>query len=168
MADIGIAYSLADRQEVAGLADGLTRAGHHVVCKGYGPDEFHLEDPDATAIDDADVVLVAWSANSRKSIWVRSTAERAMECDRLLQVKLGDEACDTPPVSFPADCPRVDQLPFIQAGIEKQMARATAPLGTRQLRLPRLVELERHIVWLGIVVGLISFTAAYIGLDFDH
>lgn len=96
-ANIFISYARPDHPRVKQLAAGLERAGYAVWWDRRigGGAEFAREIE--AALKAADVVLVAWSANSIDSHWVRDEAAAGRDTGRLLPVSLDGSA---PPLGF--------------------------------------------------------------------
>src|SRR5689334_25147831 len=88
MGTIFLSYARDDQACAATLARVLEDAGHEVwwdrrIDSG---EEFAIEIE--TALDRADVVLVAWSAHAAKSAWVRDEAATGRDDGRLLPVTI--------------------------------------------------------------------------------
>lgn len=92
-----ISYARGDRARVAPLVDALTAAGHSVWWDGKlsGGSEFARAIEDA--LDHADAVIVAWSATSVISGWVRDEAASGRDRQRLVPIQLD---ATPPPLGF--------------------------------------------------------------------
>jgi len=97
MAKVFLSYARADHSRVAGLAAALEQAGHEVWWDRRigGGAEFAREIE--MALGSADVVIVAWSAHSVTSHWVRDEAADGRDTGRLLPVTLDGTQ---PPLGF--------------------------------------------------------------------
>lgn len=97
MARIFLSYARADRVRVSELAAALQRAGHDIWWdrRLSGGTEFERQIEQALA--DADVVVVAWSAASVRSHWVRDEASAGRDRNRLVPVSLDGTV---PPLGF--------------------------------------------------------------------
>jgi tetratricopeptide (TPR) repeat protein len=97
MASVFLSYSREDVERIRPLAAALERSGHQVWWDRHisGGEEFSgaIEE----ALDSADVVVVAWSATSIKSAWVRDEAAAGRDSNRLVPVTL--DGCP-PPLGF--------------------------------------------------------------------
>lgn len=97
MADIFLSYARADRARVAKLAEALQAAGFSlwwdsaIVAGASFAADIERE------LDAADVVVVAWSATSVKSDWVRDEANAGRDRKRLVPVQLD---ATPPPLGF--------------------------------------------------------------------
>ncbi|HEV2079116.1 MAG TPA: TIR domain-containing protein [Allosphingosinicella sp.] len=96
-ASVFISYARADHERVEQLALRLERAGHEVWWDRRigGGAEFSREIE--TALQAADIVLVAWSRRSVGSHWVRDEAAAGRDSGRLLPVTLDGSP---PPLGF--------------------------------------------------------------------
>jgi adenylate cyclase len=97
MGAIFLSYSRDDRACAEALARVLERAGHEVWWdrRIESGEEFAAEIE--AALDRADLVLVAWSAHSGKSPWVRDEAATGRDEGRLLPVSIDGSR---PPMGF--------------------------------------------------------------------
>ena len=88
MARIFLSYSREDRASAERLARIMEAAGHDVWWDRRldSGEEFAAEIE--AELDKADVVVVAWSATSIKSRWVRDEAAVGGDSDRLVPVSL--------------------------------------------------------------------------------
>jgi tetratricopeptide (TPR) repeat protein len=97
MAAIFLSYSRKDQERIRPLADALEGCGHDVWWDRHitGGDEFSgaIEQ----ALESAQAVVVAWSAASVKSAWVRDEAGAGRDSGRLVPVTL--DGCK-PPLGF--------------------------------------------------------------------
>jgi tetratricopeptide (TPR) repeat protein/TolB-like protein len=97
MAKVFLSYSRDDADKVAPLAAALESAGHTVWWDRHisAGDEFSgaIEE----ALESADVVVVAWTAASVRSAWVRDEAGSGRDRGRLVPVTL--DGC-APPLGF--------------------------------------------------------------------
>ena len=97
MADIFISYARPDRPRVEKLAAALEAEGYSVWW------DRHIEGGAAFAraiedeLDNAHVVIVAWSKESVKSDWVKDEAGAARDAEKLIPISI-DET--TPPLGF--------------------------------------------------------------------
>lgn len=97
MARIFLSYSREDRASAERLARIMESAGHDVWWDRHldSGEEFAAEIE--AELDKADVVLVAWSATSVKSRWVRDEAAVGGDTDRLVPVSIDGTL---PPMGF--------------------------------------------------------------------
>ena len=97
MASVFLSYAREDLERIRALAAALERARHEVWWDRYiaGGEEFSgaIEE----ALESADVVVVAWTAASVKSAWVRDEAAAGRDRNRLVPVTL--DGC-LPPLGF--------------------------------------------------------------------
>ena len=97
MASVFLSYSRDDQERIRPLAAALERAGHQVWWDGHitGGEEFSgaIEQ----ALESAEAVVVAWTANSVKSGWVRDEAATGRDSGRLVPLTL--DGC-MPPLGF--------------------------------------------------------------------
>ena len=88
MAAVFLSYSREDHERIEPLAAALERAGHDVWWDRHiaGGEEFSgaIE----KALESADVVVVAWTATSVKSAWVRDEAAAGRDSRRLVPITL--------------------------------------------------------------------------------
>ena len=167
MSGIGIAYASGDRRSVDELAGFLRQIGHTVTCKGYEPEEHHLTDPDRAELDCRDCVVVVWSAQSRKSIWVRSMAERARDVDKLVEIALDEPDRDKMHRSARSATFPVADLKAIRNAVTKCVAQPSPYWRDRLPSITRRIA-TRHLMALGAVfVAFVSFTATYMGLGLE-
>lgn len=94
MASVFLSYSREDVERVRPLAAALEKAGHEVWWDRHisGGEEFAgaIEE----ALEAADAVVVAWTATSVKSAWVRDEAAAGRDSGRLVPVTL--DGCQAP------------------------------------------------------------------------
>jgi adenylate cyclase len=98
MSHVFISYAREAQAQAQNVAEALRALGHEV----WRDDEIPAHRPFADVIEErlaaAKVVLVLWSADAAKSVWVRSEASRAQETGKLVQVTL-----DMAPLPMPFD-----------------------------------------------------------------
>lgn len=97
MADIFVSYSQADRDRVLLVVDALKAQGFSVWWDPEGAAGEDLDDMVHREIRAATCVLVAWSASSVESDWVKGEAEEARKQKKLIPV--GIDGTD-PPIRF--------------------------------------------------------------------
>lgn len=97
MAQIFLSYARADRVRVSELVAALQRAGHQVWWDRRLSAGAEFEREIEQALADADAVIVAWSAASVRSHWVRDEATAGRDTNRLVPVSLDGSA---PPLGF--------------------------------------------------------------------
>ncbi len=94
MASVFLSYSREDLERICPLAAALERAGHDVWWDRHiaGGEEFSgvIEE----ALESAQVVVVAWTAASVRSAWVRDEAAAGRDSNRLVPVTL--DGCLSP------------------------------------------------------------------------
>jgi hypothetical protein len=99
MADVFVSYAHANRDRVEKIHDGLSRSGLDVWwderLKAGDVYQFVIEQE----ILDAKCAVVAWSQAARNSLWVLAEANRALDENKLVQVKLDGVR---PPLPFNA------------------------------------------------------------------
>src|SRR3954471_494785 len=97
MAQVFLSYAREDRSCTAALTRVLEAAGHKVWWDRHidSGEEFAAEIE--TELDRADVVVVAWSASSVKSRWVRDEAGVGGDAGRLVPVSIDGTL---PPMGF--------------------------------------------------------------------
>lgn len=97
MARIFLSYARTDRERVGKLAAALENAGHQVWWdrRLIGGAEFERQIE--KALNEAEVVVVVWSAASVKSHWVRDEASAGRDRNRLVPVSLDGAQ---PPLGF--------------------------------------------------------------------
>jgi len=97
MASVFLSYSRDDFERIRHLAGALEKAGHNVWWDRFiaGGEEFSgaIEE----ALESANLVVVAWTAASVKSAWVRDEAGQGRDTGRLVPVSFDD--CK-PPLGF--------------------------------------------------------------------
>jgi hypothetical protein len=173
MADVFVSYAHANRNRVQKIHDGLSQSGFDVWwderLKAGDVYQFVIE----KEILDAKCAVVAWSQAARNSLWVLAEANRALDENKLVQVKLDGVQ---PPLPFNAlqmiDLSRWrgdrGAAPFPDL---ESRARATtggqAPAPDPQaFKAPALQNLgsAANLGWLSIALiyfqGLIAFAAA--------
>ena len=92
-----ISYARVDRARVKPIADALSAAGHEVWWDAMIEGGSAFAKAIEHQLDAADAVIVAWSATSVESDWVRDEAGRGRDRKRLVPVRLdGTE----PPLGF--------------------------------------------------------------------
>lgn len=97
MARIFLSYARSDRTRVADLAGALERAGHEVWWDRRLSGGAEFERQIEAALDEADVVLVAWSVAAARSHWVRDEAAAGRDRNRLVPISLDGTP---PPMGF--------------------------------------------------------------------
>lgn len=94
---IFLSYARADRERVASITLALEEAGHNVwwdtLIEGGAAFAKTIE----AALENADVVVVAWSKTSIESDWVRDEASRGRDRGRLVPISLDGTQ---PPLGF--------------------------------------------------------------------
>ena len=166
MTKIFLSYARADRDAVQPVAELLDAAGHDVWWDRRigGGVEFAAEIE--SALNDADLVLVCWSANAHKSHWVRDEAAAGRDTARLLPATLDGTP---PPLGFrqfqtidlsgwdgrPDDPPAAELLEC--AARKRPGSRARAPAGARpprgKSRLWPLIPISAGVMALAFAVG---------------
>lgn len=113
---IFLSYSREDRAQVLPIIKRLNAAGHDVWWDGLleGGDRF--SQVTETALETRDVVLVAWTARSINSHWVRDEATRGRDRGRMLSVSLDGTP---PPLGF-------RQIQYIDLSQDRRKADGTA------------------------------------------
>jgi hypothetical protein len=97
VADIFVSYSQADRDRVLPIVDALRAQGFSLWWDPEGAAGEDLDDMVHREIRAATCVLVAWSATSVESDWVKGEAEEARKQKKLIPV--GIDGTD-PPIRF--------------------------------------------------------------------
>ncbi|MES2894670.1 MAG: TIR domain-containing protein [Pseudomonadota bacterium] len=97
MPDIFISYARSSAAHAKLLGEVLRGAGYEVWRDDELPPHRSYAEVIAEQLDSAKAVIVLWSADAIRSQWVRSEANRARECGKLVQVVL--EPC-VPPMPF--------------------------------------------------------------------
>ena len=97
MASIFLSYAREDSHQAQALAKCFERAGHSVWWDRHIHGGAEFSDEIETALRDADVIVVLWSAASVKSAWVRDEAAEGRDSGRLVPVQLDECA---PPLGF--------------------------------------------------------------------
>ena len=144
-----VSYARADRGRIAPLTEVLAAAGHQVwwdaLIEGGEAFARSIE----TALDQADAVIVAWSAHSVASDWVRDEAAHGRDRGRLVPISLDGTA---PPLGFrqyhfidfsrwrgSADAPEIKAL--LSAIVAARSGRSDAlradPHGAARKQIPR-------------------------------
>ncbi len=97
MARVFLSYGREDALVAKRLAEAVTQTGHEVWWDRHihGGSRFAVEID--RALNDAEAVVVLWSATSVQSAWVQDEAAEARDAGRLIPVALG--ACK-PPLGF--------------------------------------------------------------------
>lgn len=83
-----ISYARVDRARVARLADALTATGHEVWWDALIDGGSAFAKAIETQLESADAIIVAWSATSVDSDWVRDEAGRGRDRRRLVPVSV--------------------------------------------------------------------------------
>ncbi|HEU4652233.1 MAG TPA: TIR domain-containing protein [Croceibacterium sp.] len=91
MHDVFISYARETAGVAGATAKALRDAGHSVWLDDAIPAHRPYTDVITEQLDAAKAVVVIWSAPATRSHWVRSEANRARECDKLIQLRV-DEA----------------------------------------------------------------------------
>lgn len=97
MASIFLSYAREDAHQAQALAKCFERAGHSVWWDRHIHGGAEFSDEIETALRDANVIVVLWSAASVKSAWVRDEAAEGRDSGRLVPVQLDECA---PPLGF--------------------------------------------------------------------
>ncbi|HVM37092.1 MAG TPA: TIR domain-containing protein [Sphingomicrobium sp.] len=97
MASVFLSYAREDAARIAPLAAALERVGHRVWWDQHISGGEQFASAIEQALEQADVVIVAWSQASCKSAWVRDEAAAGRDSNRLVPVSLG--GC-VPPLGF--------------------------------------------------------------------
>ncbi|HET9231021.1 MAG TPA: toll/interleukin-1 receptor domain-containing protein [Vitreimonas sp.] len=96
MADVFISYSQLDRERVKPLAERLGSLGYSVWWDKPERARQASVDERERAFDAAKAVLVVWSVNGRDAMEVHGDAAHALDCGKLLQLKIEPLALPTP------------------------------------------------------------------------
>jgi hypothetical protein len=99
VADVFISYSQLDRERVKPLAERLASLGYSVWWDKPERARQASVDERGRAFDAARAVLVVWSLNGRDAMEVHADAAHALDCGKLLQLKIEPVA---PPPPFDA------------------------------------------------------------------
>lgn len=160
MADIFLSYARADQANVEDLASALEQDGYSVWWDRHidGGAEFsaHIE----RELEAAIAVIVAWSAESVASRWVRDEAGIALETGKLIAISLDGTA---PPIGFKqihaVDMTAPQGQANLQRALEHKLAREpVARLQTAEpVAMPRK---KRTMVLAGIGAALIMLVVA--------
>lgn len=97
MTDIFLSYAHADQARIELLAEALKDAGFSLWWDDQLRSGSEFADEIETEIDEAQHVLVAWSANSVKSRWVRDEANEGAAQGKLVSISLDGAE---PPIGF--------------------------------------------------------------------
>ncbi|HEV2745870.1 MAG TPA: toll/interleukin-1 receptor domain-containing protein [Allosphingosinicella sp.] len=97
MAGVFLSYSHQDGATASALAAALEEAGHRVFWDRKITAGAEFERSIEAALDQADVVLVAWSKTSSRSAWVRDEAAAGRDTGRLVPITLDGSP---PPLGF--------------------------------------------------------------------
>ncbi|MEL7485876.1 MAG: TIR domain-containing protein, partial [Pseudomonadota bacterium] len=94
MAKLFLSYSRDDLNLIEKLAKALERAGHDVWWDRHIAGGAIYEKDIETALDGADVVIVAWSPTAVQSSWVKDEAAHGRDRGKLVPISL--KGADTP------------------------------------------------------------------------
>src|SRR5437868_2779074 len=97
MASVFLSYSREDVERIRPLAAALERAGHDVWWDRHIAGGEEYAGAIEQALESAGAVVVAWTASSVKSAWVRDEAGHGRDTRRLVPVTL--DGC-APPLGF--------------------------------------------------------------------
>lgn len=151
MADIFISYSKKDADEARLIAALLEAQGYSVwwdTSLETG-DEFRQEITEQ--LDAAKAVIVLWTENSVKSVWVNAEASRAHSDRKLVPLKARLLPGDAIPLPFSElHTTNFDNHEAVLAAVKTQLAKAPAP--------PVIWKKVRYeaLTWFGIVGGTLT------------
>ena len=97
MASVFLSYSREDLERIRPLAAALETAGHDVWWDRHIAGGEEYSGAIERALESAEAVVVAWTASSVKSAWVRDEAGQGRDTRRLIPLTL--DGC-TPPLGF--------------------------------------------------------------------
>lgn len=168
MARVFLSYARQDAAKVETLAQSLEGAGHTVWWDRQIAAGTEYSGEIEQALDQAEVVVVAWSRASRQSSWVRDEAATARDSGRLIPVLLEAAA---PPLGFRqlqaidltgwkgrVDAPDLEQLQ--QAVAHKAQSAPSPHAGTASLNQP-LIGRFHFAVWLILPLALLIGLAVW-------
>jgi TIR domain len=150
MADVFISYAREDRAIARDLANYLEARGlstwHDIELRGG--DDYQLKI--AKMIGESCAVIVIWTADSVKSIWVRAEAGLANNNGKLVPIKIEElKYDDIPPPFNLLHAISIDSKVDIAASIELKIATERKPHRIRQFRYEVLS-------WIGVAGGTIT------------
>lgn len=88
MADVFISYSRVDHARVHPIADRLVALGYNIWWDKHLRAGQVFVDEIERQLSSARAVVTAWSGNARNSTWVYAESSRALDSNKLLQVRL--------------------------------------------------------------------------------
>lgn len=97
MAKVFLSYDHEDQRRAASIASALEKVGHSVWWDREISGGAEYNSAIETAVEDADVVVVLWSARSVRSAWVRDEAAEGRDRGKLVPVALD---ATKPPMGF--------------------------------------------------------------------
>jgi adenylate cyclase len=97
MSDIFVSYARSTERQAKAVAEALRALGYQVWRDDELPANRAYAEVIEERIDAAKAVVVIWSEDASKSVWVRSEAERAREGGKLVQVVID---AGLPPMPF--------------------------------------------------------------------
>src|SRR5690349_5203026 len=97
MASVFLSYDHEDEARAAAIAAALEQHGHTVWWDRQIHGGAEYDSAIQTAVEQADAVVVLWSARSVRSAWVRDEAAEGRDRGRLVPVLIDDSK---PPMGF--------------------------------------------------------------------
>lgn len=90
MTDVFLSYARKNREKAQQIADSIVDDGYSLwwdtALKASDNCAIKIEQ----ALEDSKSVVVCWSQQANKSLWVRAEATEALDHDKLIQFKLDD------------------------------------------------------------------------------
>jgi hypothetical protein len=171
VADVFISYSQLDRERVKPLAERLASLGYSVWWDRPERARQASVDERERAIDAARAVLVVWSMNGRDAMEVHGDAAHALDCGKLLQLRMEVVALPPPFDTIPiADMTGAGEWGPLEHAISRLVkhGESNAPAGRAKLGLAPLIAAtgSPRLVAFAVTAVLAAFTGA-VGAGFN-
>ncbi len=171
MADVFISYSQLDRERVKPRAERLASLGYSVWWDKPERARQASVDERERAFDAARAVLVVWSMNGRDAMEVHADAAHALDCGKLLQLKIEPVALPPPFDAIPvADMTGAGEWGPLEQAISRLVKNRenSAPAGRAKLGPAPMIAAtgSPRLVAIAVTAVLAAFAGA-VGASFN-
>jgi hypothetical protein len=171
VADVFISYSQLDRERVKPLAERLASLGYSVWWDKPERARQASVDERERAFDAARAVLVVWSMNGRDAMEVHADAAHALDCGKLLQLKIEPVALPPPFDAIPvADMTGAGEWGPLEQAISRLVKNRenNAPAGRAKLGPAPMIAAtgSPRLVAIAVTAVLAAFAGA-VGASFN-